>query len=350
VWLSQQGFLASTIGFFGMLPYIAILISLRSLSFFHQKLGVAYTVHLGLGLLLLSVLGIAIASHFLLLCKFALLLGLGSGLLWNTTEMVIAQNTPPSQLGRTTGLYQTILGASFAVGPFLPELFSLSFRAVTVAASGLTVLAFLPMVGLRNYSLPSVSSSTGGITSLKLLLLAPALVMGALAGGLFENGLNVMLPLQALSFGKSEGVAIMIAGVIAIGSLLTQYPVGWLADRTSSQRLLVGSLITLLLVSVLLPLANSSVVLFCLALVFGALGGGVYTLVMIRLGAEQREHVPVLTPLMVGAYSLGAVVGPFLGGWALELSPRFGLAGVLFTMSTLALMTALSFEHRRENS
>jgi hypothetical protein len=53
---------------------------------------------------------------------------------------------------------------------------------------------------------------------------------------------------------------------------------------------------------------------------------------------------------MVGAYSLGAVVGPFLGGWALELSPRFGLAGVLFTMSTLALMTALSFEHRRENS
>jgi len=97
-------------------------------------MGVVRTYRAGVLLELAGVSLYVLSDHWLAWCLGSVVSGLGAAALWNATEALLAREAPPEQRGRVMGLYQTALGASLALGPFVPGLLGWGARPVLWAA------------------------------------------------------------------------------------------------------------------------------------------------------------------------------------------------------------------------
>lgn len=278
----------------------------------------------------------------------SLLMGVGGALLWPVTEACIAELAPEDRKGRCAGIYQTVLGAFFAIGPFVASFFAMDLRAAALlcaflsAASGIAVSRFgwtmLQPVG----KLAQAGSPERGRFSALLALL----VICAFVGGFFENGLNGLSVLLGKAVGFDDVRSAWVPGVIGIGSLAAQYPVGLAADRRGSKPVLFVSMAALLVATVLLPVALlDRHSLWVLGLLWGAAGGALYTVSLILIAKQVPPgHVVQCTGLMVAAYTFGCTVSPSVGGFCFDLSPVWGtgLAFSLLVAAGLAAMICLS--------
>lgn len=334
--LQTAGHSASEIGLFASLPFFSIALMVPLMPRIFRALGEMRSYRLGLALEALATLGYAATEHYLLWCVLATIGGIGAAAVWNATEALIAHNAPPALRGRFTGLYQTALGAALAAGPFLPGVLPLS-------PDGLTLLAVVLLLsGLATCWGPAVSAlraSHPGAVSLGLVAAmarTPVLMVVAVAGGVFEAGLGSITTALGSQVGLSLAAAASIAGAAGVGSLLLQYPCGWLADHLAPRRLfgLAGAL--LLFGSALFALAPVwQPVLWVSAAIWGAVGGALYTLLMIRVAHDFADGSTVAgTAAMITGYTVGGALGPVLSGGVLD---HFGSTGQALWLSLLAL-------------
>ena len=334
--LQTAGVPTAAIGVFAMLQFASIVLTVPWMPRVFDLLGVARAYRLGLGLQMSATLGYAFSDHYGLWCVLSLLAGLGGAAAWNATEALIAHNAPPERRGRLTGLYQTALGAGLALGPFLPGLLPLSPRGL----SGLAAVCLVLAMGL------TLSSGVGRLRTSHVdapalgLLAALKQVKGlawlALAGGGFEAGLGVVTTAYGSQSGLSLGAAASIAGVLGAGSFLLQYPSGWLADRLGPRQVFSVAGLSLLAASAAFAgAARWPLLLWACAFVWGAVGGALYTLTMIRVAHQfARSSAIAGAAAMITGYTLGGTLGPSFSGLVLD---TFGVAGQAAWLSLLAL-------------
>lgn len=339
--MAETGVGAFAVGVYAMLAFLPILVLTPFVARIIARLGLPLAFRFGMVVHSAAAVGTAIADDYLTWCVAAALFGVAAAIMWSGTDALVARNALEGRIGRVTGLYQTLLGAAFAAGPFVAPVLGLSFGAAGYVAVGFVVLSWLPIV-----SLPIGRTGKGASEEptgfFKALAVAPTLVVAGFLGGVYENGLNAVGPVQAIGFGYAAALAPMVAGVIAAGSLAVQLPLGRLADRVASRGLLISSMALLLAASSALPLAASYPALFwAVAAVWGAVGGGLYTLAMIRIGIEQRGAAFAATAAVISGYTAGGVVGPVVGGVALDLSPTYGLAASLDLLTLAGLAAVL---------
>lgn len=344
VTLQRRGVNAGAIGLFAMLPFLTVATMIPVMPRVFARLGVIRAYRGGLVLGVLSLAGYALTDSYLAWCCWSVLGALGAAAEWNGTEALIAFNAPPARRGRFTGMYQTALGAALAVGPLLPGALQwllpagqplhtvwLLWGAAAIYALALGVTAG-PAVGRLR------ASHTGGSRdSLRAALRArPALVWIAFAGGVFEAGLGGITAAYGSQLGMSLGVATSIAGALGVGSFVLQYPAGWLADHAPVRRVF-GVAGALLLLSVLaFGLAPRVAALFWVAaFLWGAIGGALYTLTMVRVAHEFTGRSTIAgTAAMITGYTAGGAVGPAVSGLMLE---RCGVPGQSLWLAALAV-------------
>jgi MFS family permease len=75
-----------------------------------------------------------------------------------------------------------------------------------------------------------------------------------------------------------------------------------------------------------------------LAAIWGAIGGGLYTLVMIQVGVTLRAAAATATAAVVTTYTLGGAIGPPATGAASDLAGTVGVGVVLAALSLGALV------------
>ena len=231
------------------------------------------------------------------------------------------------------------------LGPALPSVLSLDFQTGSLAAVALMALAFAPVATLGVRAIDEAGNTDRGRTSIwPFFRVAPVLVGAAFLGGLFESGVNAMGALHALHIGFVATTAALVVTVIAAGSLMVQYPLGKLADRIALKLLLMVSAILLLASSALLPFtAAQPTLIWAVAAAWGAVGGGLYTLILVHIAHAYRGvAVAAATMAAVVAYTAGNIVGTGLGGLAMELSPELGLPLLLLTLSA-AMIAVIAF-------
>ena len=132
--------------------------------------------------------------------------------------------------------------------------------------------------------------------------------------------------------------------------MLGQYPIGWLADHMN--RLLLASLSTLIVMLaaaavpavIAIPIWNM-VLMLCL----GAVSTGVYTIGMVMVGEQFRAAdlaaASALYGLMFGA---GGILGPVLGGPAMEFLPPHGVPLSVAAMYAIFLpVPVIALLHKR---
>jgi MFS family permease len=338
--LQTAGESASAIGLFAMLPFLSIALMVPLMPWVFDRLGVAVAYRCGLGLEGLAVLGYALTDHYRLWCALAVIGGVGAAAAWNGTEAMIAHNAPPERRGRFTGLYQTALGGALALGPFLPGLLPMSPRALTVLAALMPVLGIAFTLGGRVGTLRVSHEDATPVGLWATICGVPGLVAVAFAGGVFETGLGAITTAYGSQIGLSLAAATSLAGVIGVGSLALQYPCGWLSDHLSPRSVFGWAGALLLAASAAFELAPAWLpLLWICAFVWGAVGGALYTLTMIRVAHEFAASSAMAgTAAMITGYTVGGAIGPSFSGLMLD---TFGVLGQSAWLSALGLSVLL---------
>jgi len=175
--------------------------------------------------------------------------------------------------------------------------------------------------------------------------LVPALVCIAFVGGVFEAGLSSVSAANGAQLGLSLAQASSIVGALGVGSFICQFPAGLAADRFAPQRVFGIAGGVLLFASAAFAFAPQwQWLLYATAMVWGGVGGALYTLTMIRVSHHfsarmGAQAVASGTAAMITGYTLGGALGPLIGGAVLQWMGAGGLSAWLCLLA-LCVMVA----------
>lgn len=363
VLLHQRGLGTAAIGAFAMIGFscVAVLIPIMPRLFMRWGLARCFTV--GAVLEAVCTVGYVATDNFAVWCASAALGGAGGAAVWNATESLLAQHAPAAQRGRVMGLYQTALGAALAAGPLVPAL--LAWQAPTTLWAGAAIqfaaLGVIVLTGVAKQLAPHhadstsasatahsatagtghVSASSGSGGTWAAVRSAPALVAIAFVGGAFEVGLNSISAANGAGMGLSLAQASGIVGMLGLGSFLFQYPAGMAADRYPARKVFAAAGAVLFASTAAFMLGGQYLpVLWATALLWGGVGGALYTLCMVRVGHDFATSTAAAgagvagtaaagTAAMISGYTLGGAVGPLVSGAALQYGGPLGLVSWL---------------------
>ena len=339
--MERQGMSAGAIGVITSLVYAGVLCMAPFQPALAKRFGAVPTYQMGKVLAGCGFVALA-AAHSAWMWSWAMLfIGFGAGFTWPVTDSLIASFAPEDKKGAWMGLFQTGMGAAFALGPFIAAGFALNANAMFITAALTSVATSLPLIGRHAEVERDVSSANDGLWA--VLCLAPQLPVLAFIGGFFENGTHSAVTLSALALSWHEAGAISLAGVIGAGAFVVQYPIGKLADSRGAGRILVITLLIFIASCLPLPFCRATPsLLWVIAFVWGAAGGCLYTLAM--TGMAQRfsgNQVLTATTLMVMSYTVGGITGPAAAGAAVELSPLMGPLVLFVAASVIGLLLSL---------
>lgn len=336
--LAARGEPARLIGLFGAVLYVAIFLVTPFAAVCTKRFGLRATYVLSGATPLLAVTLLlqttSLASWFLA----ASILGFFGGLRWVTAEAYVAQAAPAARRGAIIGAFETMVGACFVLGPLLVTVTGIDDQRPLWLALGLLMTGLLCLVGLPDLAAGSSGSSRAAFTA--LLRERPAIVLAAVIGGFVETGPATFLPVVSLTGGATAGTAASLVSTLGFGSFLLQAPIGHYADRLELTRLFRACLWVVLLGGIAMGAAGTEpLLLWVAAFVWGAAGGGIYTLAMITIGHAYRGVDLVgATAALVFAYALGGALSPAVSGFVIDAAPRHGFASLMAAVAVLGLM------------
>ncbi len=327
--LERQGHSPAMIGINTAMTPLGLLLSAPLLPVVARRYGpvrVALASALGVALLL-AVIG---ATRSLWIWFPArLLLGFAIDGLYITCETWINQLAPERLRGRILGLFSSVLALGFASGPFVVAVAGSEGWPSFLVGIAIALLSAALVYASRR-RLPGLDEHAGA-SLFAFLPLAPLLLLLVGAAAAFDQITLSLLPVYGLRIGLAEALAASSVGVLAIGNVLFQLPIGWLADRWSRH----GTCLLLCALTVAgaaaLPLAATERwTLWPLLFLWGSAAYGVYTLALVQLGDRFRG-----AQLLAGnaafalVWGLGGLAGPPLAGLSMDSLGPDGLPLVL---------------------
>jgi MFS family permease len=264
-------------------------------------------------------------------------LGVVGSAIFTTAEAWINQLVGDVGRGRLIGLYAAALSAGFGTGPLILSLTGIEGWPPFLVNAAITALATLPL-----FCAGDVSRGFGrerGAGPLTMFARAP-LILGAIAVfGMYEAALMTLLPVWGVRSGLTARWAAATLSAVYLGAIVLQVLIGWLSDRVSRLAALrLCGVVGLLGAIALIGMPASSLALFALLLVWGGIASGIYPVALSMAGDRFRggELVSVNAAIIM-AYGLGALVGPALGGSAMDLDDPQGLLW-LFALLFIGLL------------
>jgi predicted MFS family arabinose efflux permease len=333
--LAERGEPSSSIGLFAALPFLVLLAASPIVGSIRRALGRGRCFRAGIGAAFAQMSLFLFADGLPAWWAAALLGGVSAALVWSLTDALVAENAVPERVGRMTGVYQTLLSAALAAGPALPYAFGLAFDAAAVVGAALVLASLLPIATLPTRSIDGDGRADEPRRAGPLLRTMPWIAAAAAAGGAFETGMNAIGPVYASMLGYGPAEAALVASVIGLGGMAVQYPLGHAADVVPVRALLLSASLLLLLSGAALPFVPAAPSLvWALAAVWGAAGGALYTLVLIRIARDAgRGHVAAAANAALAAYTAGTVLAPLAGGIALQSGGTAGLSALLCALA-----------------
>jgi MFS family permease len=334
-------------GLFAACGWAGIFLFTPLSSWVAQKLGRRPALWLAAGIPALASMGFALTDDLRLWFVLQLLAGAASGLRWVLAEAVVAEFAPHGQRGRYVGLFETMVGTTFVIGPAVLVWIGPTTQAALFAAIGF-IFAGLLWTFLVPPMPPAADAATSpvGIRGVwHALVQHPIIMMAGFIGGFFESGVTSILPLYGLALGLTAASAALLVAASGLGSALMMFPVGLIADRFVDQAagrrksMMVLACVTLA-ATILVPLvAHIPWLAWPVVFVWGGAGGSLYTLAMIDIGARETGVTLVnSTAVLVLTYTFGSMMASALSGFLLQWSPVLGFSSALAVVAGLGCL------------
>jgi MFS family permease len=264
--------------------------------------------------------------------------GCALGLVWIASEIWMNSASGTESRGAVMGIYGTVFSIGIVAGPVLLEFTGTQGMKPFAVGSGCLLVTLLPLAMLRQ-----VTGAAQEFTPLRglsgTLKAAPVVMLAALVAGLVESADLTLLPLFGLHSGLDEHAALLLVAVFMIGNVALQVPIGLLADRYGRKFLLGICAATSCIGPLLLQRClDTPLLLWPLLFVWGGTLYAFYSQGVAMLGEEfALENLPSANTLFVMVYCLGGVIGPSVGGIAMDVWPNRGLPVLLSSAALLML-------------
>ncbi|MFM2347308.1 MAG: hypothetical protein RL654_2061 [Pseudomonadota bacterium] len=347
--LKARGLDEAWIGLFSAVQWLGMALATPFTASWVRRLGARRALLLAAAVPLAAYAGINLSDAVPLWAALYLIAGMAGALRWIVAEAMVAELAPPERRGRIVGLFETMVGLTFVVGPAcLAALTGAGLDAGWIRWLAVGLLAAALLLSLRVPALHSHLEDDGARPGLSGILdalrAAPAVMAAGLIGGFFEAGLASVLPLYGLAIGLGAALAALLVSASGLGSAVMMVPVGELVDRFGRQAVWKLCALVNLAATLLLPwVGEAGALAWLIALLWGGAGGGLYTVAMIDIGHRHQGVALVsATAVLVMSYTLGGMMAPALGGMALQWSPQTGFP-LLLAAWALAGVLAITF-------
>ena len=134
-------------------------------------------------------------------------------------------------------------------------------------------------------------------------------------------GMN-FLALYAVNVGWDVSKAITLISVLMFGAIILQIPIGWLSDKIDRLKLVLYLSVASSLGALIWPFSfDVPIITYTLLFIWGGLFVGIYTVTITWIGSQYSGNkLSSIFATMSVAWGIGALLGPVLGGAAMELT------------------------------
>lgn len=246
------------------------------------------------------------------------LLGASAAMLWSSSETVINELAHDNWRGRIIGVYGSAGAVGFAMGPVLLILTGTQDFTPFIVTALFILAASLPLLWLHNES--GTNDSGDDMSLRRIFRLVPHIMLLNLMYAATIEAFIAFFPLFGIHIGLSETRSLSLLTTFALGGVVLQLPLGWLADHMNRNRLLLMCIVTTMVGFLLLPKIISLAVFGpVLAFLTGGFEGMIYVLGIILLGQRfQGAELAAASVLYTGMWGVGTMLGPALVGAGMD--------------------------------
>ena len=343
--LERRGIDSTVIGLNSSMFPLAVVLVTPFLPRVAARIGTFTSLLLGLAVSIAAILLLPILPQLWAWFVLRFLIGAGIALHWLVSETWMNLVVTDRNRGSVMGAYAAVLAGGFVAGPVLLQITGTEGWLpilVAVAAIAGSALPLLLGLGLA----PSVSAHHGA-SVMRMLRSAFVVMVAAYAGGLTDSGVFVLLPIYGLRTGFDVPTSILLLTVFTAGNLLLQIPIGWIADRMSRRRVLLGCASVGVAGAALLPLfLKQPLLLWPLLFIWGGTVFAFYPVALSLLGQNvPANQFASANASFIVFYELGSISGPVVGGAAMDI---LGPQGLPLAVGAVALaFIAIVFWEKR---
>lgn len=244
--------------------------------------------------------------------------GIGGAAISVAAETMIGKLSAPGERARRMSYYALSVGLGWAAGPLTGTLlFKLHPATPFVACFGLSLLAAL----IAQAMIPQTESTRHQLESLTNVISKPMIVpmSAGMLYGYMMSSLITLVPIYLTHDiqAASEQMGIILTAVIA-GVLVSQVPLGRVADRFGKRRTLFVCAVVLAIAFALMSMAHNWRWFIPTGIIVGAMAGGLYPLGLALIGSVvSRERLGAANSLFSLAFGIGSLTGPTVSGLAM---------------------------------
>jgi MFS family permease len=320
--------------------YIGILLVSPFMELPLRKYGYKTIIILGGGLVFISLALFPLWKSFWFWFVLRLIIGIGDHSLHFATQTWITSFSSLEKRGRNIALYGLFFGIGFAAGPLMTPLVYINEALPFIISSILCFIGWSFVFTLKN-ELPeqevNINSFLATIKQFKRALKYGWIAfLPPLAYGFLESSLNGSFPIYALRKDIAVSSVSLVLSAFAIGSIITQLPLGMLSDQYGRRRVLmtVGFLGFCSFMSASF-LEQNVVGLFLAFLISGMLVGSTFSLGISYMADLVPKNLFPTGNLLCGIFfSFGSLCGPLIGGLFIKY---FQNVSFFYIISTLLL-------------
>ena len=171
------------------------------------------------------------------------LLGAGGAIVWIAGEAWINEIVEEQTRGRVIALYSAALSGGTAVGPLVLAQTGTGGWLPFIVSGALIAISALPLF-LAAKASPAMEERPSVRLPVFLLLAPTAMLLNGVFAAT-DMALITFLPIYTLNLGLGESASLYLLTVMAVGGLVFQVPMGWLADHMNRRLLVIASILFL---------------------------------------------------------------------------------------------------------
>ncbi len=196
-----------------------------------------------------------------------------------------------------------------------------------MAVCAVMCLSLLPISATTTEEPPAPRTVRVAVGS--LFAVAPSAVVGSFAVGLVNGPVIAIAPVYGVSIGLNQDEAAALLFALQGGSLLLQWPLGWLSDRWDRRNVIVGLAGGTGVVSLFILWASTQLSPALLMIAFAGWGGLALCIYSVCVAhacdlVEPDKIVSTISSLLV-SWAAGVTIGPLPGAVMMDLMGPGGL-------------------------
>lgn len=343
----QHGLSSSINGIHATALYIGILVASPFMEKPMMKVGYKPFIITGGILVFTSLFAFSLWDSIIFWFILRMIVGIGDQMLHFGSQTWITTTVSEKTRGRSVALYGLSFGLGFAVGPIMTRLVSIYETLPFIVSATLSLLMWLLIFLVQNDRPNSGEDRVKTVSSMKrfkhTMQYAWVAMLPAFTYGFLEASLHGIFPVYGLRIGHDVEILSLIIPLFALGSIITQLPLGMLSDRFGRKNILMFVFSVGIICFILAGMLEASVTaLFILFMLSGMFIGSIFSLGI----AYMTDLLPnTLLPagnIMISVwFSVGSIIGPLLSGTFIDLFPNISFFYLVVAMLGIVLLLML---------